>query len=54
MNPNQKDFFANKVKGFDGQKSTTQNIDQIAQTILKNVSFSKEMHIMDFGLSERN
>ncbi|MGY3055187.1 cyclopropane fatty-acyl-phospholipid synthase-like methyltransferase [Pedobacter sp. UYEF25] len=49
MKSNQKDFFAQKAKGFDSQKSTTRNVDQIAQTILKNVSFSKEMHIMDFG-----
>lgn len=49
MKSNQKDFFAEKAKGFDGQKSTTQNVNHIAQMILKNVSFSKEMHIMDFG-----
>ncbi|MBC7418282.1 MAG: class I SAM-dependent methyltransferase [Pedobacter sp.] len=49
MNPTQKDFFAEKAKGFDGQKSNTKNVGQIAQSILKNVSFSKKMHIMDFG-----
>ncbi|MET4083801.1 cyclopropane fatty-acyl-phospholipid synthase-like methyltransferase [Pedobacter sp. UYP30] len=49
MKSNQKDFFVAKANGFDGQKSTTQNVAQIAQTILKNVSFSKVMHIMDFG-----
>ena len=49
MKSTQQDFFANKAKGFDAQKSTTKNVDQIAQTILKNASFSKEMHIMDFG-----
>ncbi len=45
----QKDFFAAKAKGFDEQKCITQNVDSIAQIIIKNLSFSKEMHIMDFG-----
>lgn len=49
MESKQKDYFANKAEGFDGQKSITQNVDNIAQTIIDNLSFSKEMHIMDFG-----
>lgn len=49
MNSKQKDFFAEKAEGFDGQKSITQNVDNIAQIIIKNLAFSKEMHIMDFG-----
>lgn len=49
MESKQKDYFAEKAEGFDGQKSITQNVDNIAQTIIKNLSFSKEMHIMDFG-----
>lgn len=49
MKTKQKDYFAKKAEGFDGQKSITQNVDNIAQTILKSLSFSKEMHIMDFG-----
>lgn len=44
-----KDFFAEKAVEFDGQKSIIRNIDNIAQSILKELSFSKEMHIMDFG-----
>jgi len=44
-----KDFFAEKAKDYDNEKSRTQNVSDIAQTILNEVSFSKEMRIMDFG-----
>jgi cyclopropane fatty-acyl-phospholipid synthase-like methyltransferase len=44
-----KDYFAEKAEGYDGQKSRTQNVDNIAQSIIKEMAFSKEMHIMDFG-----
>jgi cyclopropane fatty-acyl-phospholipid synthase-like methyltransferase len=44
-----KDFFATKAKDYDTEKSRTQNVSTIAQTILKEVSFSKEMNILDFG-----
>nr|WP_315148849.1 class I SAM-dependent methyltransferase [uncultured Flavobacterium sp.] len=47
MNP--KDFFAEKAKDYDNEKSRTQNVSAIAQTILNEVSFSKTMSIMDFG-----
>lgn len=49
MKSGRKDYFAEKAEGYDGQKSRTQNVDNIAQSILKELSFSKEMHIMDFG-----
>ena len=49
MEPKQKDYFAEKAESYDDKKSRTQNVDQIGQTILQNLSFSKEMHIMDFG-----
>jgi cyclopropane fatty-acyl-phospholipid synthase-like methyltransferase len=49
MESKQKDYFAEKAEGFDGQTSITQNVDNIAQTIINNLSLSKEMHIMDFG-----
>jgi 2-polyprenyl-3-methyl-5-hydroxy-6-metoxy-1,4-benzoquinol methylase len=45
----QKDFFAEKAKDYDNEKSRTKNVSDIAQTILNEVSFSKEMSIMDFG-----
>jgi 2-polyprenyl-3-methyl-5-hydroxy-6-metoxy-1,4-benzoquinol methylase len=44
-----KDFFAEKAIDYDNEKSRTQNVSTIAQTILNEVSFSKEMSIMDFG-----
>ena len=44
-----KDFFAIKARDYDSEKSRTQNVSTIAQTILKEVSFSKEMKILDFG-----
>ena len=44
-----KDFFASKAKDYDAEVSRTQNVSTIAQTILKEVAFSKEMSIMDFG-----
>jgi 2-polyprenyl-3-methyl-5-hydroxy-6-metoxy-1,4-benzoquinol methylase len=47
MKPN--DFFAMKANDYDTDKSRTQNVSTIAQTILQEVSFSKEMSIMDFG-----
>jgi cyclopropane fatty-acyl-phospholipid synthase-like methyltransferase len=43
------DFFASKAKGYDTEVSRTQNVSTIAKTILNEVSFSKEMRIMDFG-----
>ena len=49
MKPEQKDYFAEKADSYDGEKSRTQNVDNIAQTIIDELSLSKEMHIMDFG-----
>ena len=49
MKSGRKDFFAEKAAEYDGQKSRTQNVDNIGQSMLKHLSFSKEMHIMDFG-----
>ena len=44
-----KDFFEEKAKDYDNEESRTQNVSTIAQTILNEVFFSKEMSIMDFG-----
>ncbi len=49
MKSQKKDFFKEKAQEYDKESSRTQNVDHIAQAILKEVSFSKEMHIMDFG-----
>jgi cyclopropane fatty-acyl-phospholipid synthase-like methyltransferase len=43
------DFFAEKAKHYDKNESRTRNVSTIAETILKEISFSKEMSIMDFG-----
>ena len=47
--PIKKDWFAHKAKDYDNKKNRTQNINTIAQGILKEISFSKKMNIMDFG-----
>ncbi|HWS60912.1 MAG TPA: class I SAM-dependent methyltransferase [Flavobacterium sp.] len=44
-----KDFFSSKAKEYDTEISRTQNVSTIAKTILQEISFSKEMSIMDFG-----
>jgi len=49
MKPEPKDFFAEKAKDYDKEVSRTQNVDTIAQTMLKEVSFLKEMSVLDFG-----
>lgn len=45
----QKDFFAQKAKNYDDKKSRTENVDNIAQTIIQENSLSNDMHILDFG-----
>jgi cyclopropane fatty-acyl-phospholipid synthase-like methyltransferase len=44
-----KDFFAEKANDYDSEQSRTQNVSTIAQTILNEVSFTKEMNVLDFG-----
>ncbi len=44
-----KDFFSEKAKDYDKHKPRTENVINIAQGILKESFFSKEMSIMDFG-----
>ncbi len=44
-----KDFFLEKAKDYDKHKPRTENLINIAQGILKESFFSKEMSIMDFG-----
>lgn len=46
---NTKDFFSDKAKDYDNEVSRSNNVTTIAQTILKEIPFSKEMSIMDFG-----
>ena len=49
MTAKQTDYFSEKAADFDKQKSITQNVENIGQLILKELSFSKNMHLMDFG-----
>lgn len=49
MKSEPKDYFAEKAKNYDKLKSRTNNVDTIAQSILKEVPFTKEMQVMDFG-----
>jgi cyclopropane fatty-acyl-phospholipid synthase-like methyltransferase len=49
MTTESKDYFAEKADGYDTQKTRTQNVDNIGKSILTKLSFSKEMHVMDFG-----
>ncbi len=49
MKSNQKDFFANKAKDYDKEISRTDNVTNIANLILKELDYSKDMNIMDFG-----
>lgn len=45
----QKDYFKTKARDYDKEKSRTQNVENIAQGILENVSFTKSMSVLDFG-----
>jgi len=49
MESKQKDYFSEKAGSFDKEKSITQNVGNIGQLILKEISFTKKMRIMDFG-----
>ena len=49
MDAQQKDFFAGKAKEYDTGKSRTENVSNIAKLILKEINYSKDMGIIDFG-----
>jgi len=44
-----KDYFAIKAKDYDKEKRRVDNVDNIANLILKNIKFSKNSSIADFG-----
>ena len=44
-----KDLFAEKSKHWDMNSKRVQGAKSIADTIIKNISLIKEMHLMDFG-----
>ena len=43
------DYFEHKADSYEQVKSRVDNVENIANSILNNVKFSKAMHIMDFG-----
>lgn len=43
------DFFEHKASSYELNKNRVDNVDNIANSILKNVEFQKSMHLMDFG-----
>lgn len=44
-----RDWFIDKANDYDIENHRTQNVNNIAQGILKEISFSKKMKIIDFG-----
>ncbi|MDF1549063.1 MAG: class I SAM-dependent methyltransferase [Bacteroidales bacterium] len=49
MSPSQKDYFAEKAKDYDKEKARTDNVSNIASLILKEIAYTKDMSILDFG-----
>jgi len=45
----QKDFFAEKAKNYDSEKTRVDNVTNIAKLILKELVYKKDFSIMDFG-----
>ncbi len=45
----QKDHFENKAEDYEKEASRTNNIQNIASTIIKEVNYTKDMHLFDFG-----
>jgi len=44
-----KDHFANKAKDYEKEAPRVNNVKNIADGILKNITFTKDMNIIDFG-----
>lgn len=44
-----RDFFSEKASSYDSEKSRVQNVMTIGEVILQELSYTKRMHIMDFG-----
>ncbi|MBV5279569.1 MAG: class I SAM-dependent methyltransferase, partial [Campylobacteraceae bacterium] len=44
-----KDYFEHKAKSYEKEATRVDNVKNIADTILKNISYDKEMELMDFG-----
>ncbi|RLA80322.1 MAG: class I SAM-dependent methyltransferase [Epsilonproteobacteria bacterium] len=46
---NKKDHFAHKAKDYETVTRRVDNVKNIADGILRSITFDKDMHIMDFG-----
>lgn len=44
-----KDYFAQKASSYEQSPSRIDNVENIANSILKSIDFNSSMHIMDFG-----
>jgi len=44
-----KDFFAHKAKEYEDNEKRVSNVQNIADGILKNITYTKKMNILDFG-----
>ncbi|MGB3751957.1 MAG: class I SAM-dependent methyltransferase [Arcobacteraceae bacterium] len=44
-----KDYFAHKARDYEENSKRVSNVQNIADGILKNISYTKQMHIIDFG-----
>ena len=44
-----KDYFAHKAKSYEENAKRVSNVQNIADGILKNIKYTKQMHIIDFG-----
>ena len=44
-----KDYFAHKADVYENNAKRVSNVQNIADGILKNITYSKDMHILDFG-----
>ncbi|MGB5867983.1 MAG: class I SAM-dependent methyltransferase [Arcobacteraceae bacterium] len=44
-----KDYFAHKAKSYEENEKRVSNVQNIADGILKNISYTNEMNILDFG-----
>ncbi len=45
----EKDHFAHKAKDYEKETRRVDNVKNIADGILKNITFVSDMHIMDLG-----
>lgn len=44
-----KDYFAHKAHAYEDNEKRVSNVQNIADGILKEISYTKDMHILDFG-----